>query len=111
MQFVNVNRKRVMPTYRNMLTEAMKSHSETWDDVEQVNILPNHYHWSDGAHYNYDHLLDEEIDTGYGGVYGPSVTLWTHKRVYFGACYDGLEWIESVPRYPCNEVVYHIGGG
>ena len=100
-----------MPTYRNMLTDAMKSHNETWDDVEQLNVRKTHGYGPEEPYYFYGHLLDEEIDTGLGGINGPLVTMWTHKRVYFGACYDGAEWIESAPRYPCDEIVEHIGGG
>jgi hypothetical protein len=56
-------------------------------------------------------LLDYEFDDGYGGTEGPYFTMWTKDRVYFPSCYDGAEWISSVPRNPAGESTEHIGGG
>lgn len=56
-------------------------------------------------------LLDYNFDDGFGGTEGMPFTAWTEQRVYFPACYDGAEWIESVPRSPCDEATKHIGGG
>lgn len=56
-------------------------------------------------------LINYDFDSGYGGVEGFSFTAWTKDRIYFPAQYDGSEWIASVPRNPCDEVTYHIGGG
>lgn len=55
--------------------------------------------------------LDREYDVGFGSTEMPCFTIWTEDRVYFPACYDGSEWIESVPRNPCDEATAHIGGG
>lgn len=55
--------------------------------------------------------LDYEFDPSYGAIEGSSFTAWSDTRVYFPVCYDGSEWVESVPRYPCFEVTDHIGGG
>ena len=55
--------------------------------------------------------LEFEFERGYGVTSGVPFTLWTHHRVYFPVCYDGLEWVESVPRYPCSARTYHVGGG
>lgn len=56
-------------------------------------------------------LIDYEFDSGYGGEEGVHFTAWTADRVYFPACYDGAEWIEAVPRNPCDQATGHIGGG
>ena len=60
-------------------------------------------------------LTDEQLDVrfyrGYGGREGEPFTAWTEARVYFPAVYDGAEWVESVPRDPCDEVTDHVGGG
>lgn len=54
--------------------------------------------------------LDVEFDNGCGGTEGPVFTAWSNDRVYFPACYDGSEWIASVPRNPCVEKTDHVGG-
>ena len=113
-------------TWRDYLTEAMEGHGETWDDVL-------HVVW--GLAYDYeadreqpqpplgepykrfwqplaatrDEFLDREFYAGFGGPEGQPFTLWTHKRVYFAALYDGAEWVASVPRDPCGEVTKHVG--
>lgn len=51
-----------------------------------------------------------QFDAGYGTENGVPFTAWSEKRVYFPACYDGSEWVASVPRNPCDEHTYHIGG-
>ena len=55
--------------------------------------------------------FNEKFDDGYGGERGRPFTAWTDKRVYFPVCYDGSEWVGSVPRNPCNEVTVGQGGG
>lgn len=72
-------------------------HGETWEDVEKHTFKRGE--------------MDVPFDNGYGGVCGVPFTLWTRKRVYFPACYDGSEWAQSVPRHPCNQIVGHVGGG
>lgn len=47
---------------------------------------------------------------GYGGPEGVPFTAWTKERVYFPVVYDGAEWVESVPRNPCDEALDHRGG-
>jgi hypothetical protein len=51
-----------------------------------------------------------EFDGGFGCSEGCSFTAWGEKYVYFPAVYDGSEWIECVPRNPCLEATFHIGG-
>jgi hypothetical protein len=56
--------------------------------------------------------IDQEFDSGYGGVNGESFVAHGNDFVYFCMCYDGREWIESLPRHP--ETSYkprHFGGG
>lgn len=55
-------------------------------------------------------ILDVEFDDGYGGTEGPAFTLWTKDNVYFPVCYDGAEWVCSVPRNPCDVASTHVGG-
>lgn len=56
-------------------------------------------------------VLDVEFDAGYGGPEGSDVLVWSEQRVYFPACYDGAEWMASVPRNPQSEGQEHVGGG
>ena len=54
--------------------------------------------------------LKEEFDPGYGREEGKPFTAWGEKYVYFPVCYDGSEWVSSVPRNPCSLHTCHIGG-
>lgn len=60
-------------------------------------------------------LTEEEMTRefdgeSYGLPWGDSFTAWTTNYVYFPATYDGMEWVESVPRDPCMKKTHHIGG-
>ena len=72
-------------TWRQAFVEARE---EGGDDSPVVAVAPG------------EAALDVEFYGGYGATKGPSFTIWTEQRVYFPACYDGAEWIESVPRNP-----------
>lgn len=54
--------------------------------------------------------LNRPFDDGAGGHEGAAFTAWGERYVYFPAVYGGIEWVESVPRYPCNEATGHVGG-
>ena len=87
-----------MPTtWREQLVNEMKAFGETWDDMVY--------------HTMTDEQLDKPFYDSYGGTNGDPFTLWTHNRVYFPACYDGAEWIASVPRHPVQIATPHVGGG
>jgi hypothetical protein len=86
-----------MATWRDLITRAMDESGDDW--TKKVHMVP----------MTLD--LDNEFDDGYGGTEGAPFTLWTVDRVYFPVCYDGSEWVASVPRNPCNKVTSHIGGG
>jgi hypothetical protein len=83
-------------TWRRLLTLAMGKHGEGWADVEGCTLD--------------DTALDMMFDVDGGSVQGEHFTLWTRTRVYFPACYDGTEWVASVPRHPCDEATEHVGG-
>lgn len=55
--------------------------------------------------------LDREFDDGFGGTEGAPFTAWSKNHVYFPICYDGSEWVGSVPRNPCDVKSTHQGGG
>jgi len=84
-----------MNTWRELITVEMEERGEAWGDVVGVAC-------SEGE-------LDRQFDSGYGGSEGAPFTLWTMDRVYFPAVYDGLEWVASVPRNPCDEEMEHVG--
>jgi hypothetical protein len=85
----------MMESWRQMLTEAMHEHGETWNDVEEHTLMPTQ--------------LDQLFDSGFGEPNGASFTLWTRARVYFPATYDGAEWVASVARHPDGVPTRHIG--
>ena len=83
-------------TWRKLISKALEENGESWRSVVKCTLT--------------DSKLDAGFDCGFGGVEGKPFTLWTQQRVYFPAQYDGSEWVESVPRNPCNEVTKHVGG-
>lgn len=84
-------------TWRELISMALQTRKESWADVSHTTLS--------------DDDLDLRFDSGYGSSKGKPFTLWTAKRVYFPATYDGAEWVESVPRHPCGEETTHVGGG
>lgn len=85
--------------WATMINNEMDRHGETWNDVVASAPPVNLMDW------------DRLFDDGYGCEEGEPFTLWTKSRVYFPACYDGAEWVASVPRDPNDEVTEHVGGG
>jgi len=83
-------------SWRMMLVEAMAAQHEQWSDVVACTLS--------------DAELDECFDTGHGLEEGRPFTVWTAKRVYFPACYDGAEWVASVSRRPDGKPTPHVGG-
>lgn len=82
--------------WHTLITVAMDGRNESWEDVVE-------------------HTLDNEdlyreFDDDIGVEQGTPFTLWTQDRVYFPICYDGSEWVGSVPRNPCDEISGHFGG-
>ncbi len=85
-----------MTTWRKLIQYEMAIYGESFDNViESISEV--------------DGWLDLNFDNGYGIAKGPSFTLWTENRVYFPCEYDGSEFVSSVPRNPCNEIIRHNG--
>lgn len=86
-----------MECWRGLITEEMSRHDgETWAEVVACTLT--------------DAELSDLFHIGYGAPQGKPFTLWTTKRVYFPASYDGLEWCASVSRNPDGKETDHIGG-
>lgn len=105
-----------MNTWRKMITKEMAKHDETWDDLRALVFKARHKWDEDDNQGDPDPddikaCLDHQFADGYGSTEGLPFTLWTVKRVYFPVCYDGSEWVESVPREPNGEATEHVGGG
>ena len=83
-------------TWREMIFEEMQAHGESFNDVIENTMTAAE--------------MNVKFDSGYGGSNGIAFTVWTHKRVYFPAVYDGAEWVASVSRFPDFVPTYHIGG-
>lgn len=81
-------------TWRRAITVVLAEHGETWADVVACTLD--------------DAGLDAEFDPSYGLVEGKPFGLWTKRRVYFPVCYDGAEFVASVPRDPSGPID-HIG--
>lgn len=87
---------RELTSWREILEEKLQELGETWADIEFIA--------GEGA-------LDEKFDSGYGGTEGLGITIWTSKNVLFPLCYDGAEWLGSIPRHPQETPSAHQGGG
>ena len=84
-------------SWYDMISVVMEDKKDSWDNMLKCTISQEELH--------------REFDSGYGSECGTPFLLWTKKRVYFPICYDGSEWVESVPRKPCYETARHFGGG
>lgn len=86
-----------MGSWKAMIDRILDRHGETWKDVVHSTLSRRE--------------LKRYFDSSFGATEGKPFTLWTVNRVYFPVCYDGAEWVASVPRNPCDEITEHIGGG
>jgi len=86
-----------MTTWKKEIEIAMTPHKEVWDDIVSSTF-------KDGEE-------NVEFNDGYGGEQGIPFTVWTKKRVFFPATYDGTEWCSSVSRNPDGITTGHVGGG
>ena len=97
-----------MATWRELISIEMEDRGEDWDEVVGVSTKAGKGGGVVAANRG---DLDVDFDSGFGSAEGCPFTLWTERRVYFPACYDGAEWVASVPRDPCGEPTVHVGGG
>jgi hypothetical protein len=84
-------------TWKQLLEEALAGNGETLAEVESCEPP------LDSAD------MTRVFDSGYGGSEGCAFALYTAKRVYFPAVYDGAEWVAWVPRNPGGPI-RHVGG-
>ena len=85
----------MITTWRKAITEALQD-GDSFDQLT-IKIDPGE--------------LDREFDMGFGHEEGNPFTAWSKNWVYFPICYDGSEWVGSVPRNPCDIKMRHQGGG
>ena len=85
-----------MNTWQELITDEMDRKGESWADVVRSTLT--------------NRELAVKFNKGFGLSEGAPFTLWTKNRVYFPVVYDGLEWVGSVPRDPCDEATEHMGG-
>lgn len=83
--------------WRQLISQELALQDETWADVIHKTLT--------------DAEMDVFFDGGYGVAEGIPFTLWTNLRVYLPVQYDGAEWVDSVPRNPCDVKTGHLGGG
>ncbi len=80
--------------WKTLILEAFENLGETTADIVASTFKPG----------------EDELMFYPGYAEGVPFTLWTSKRVYFPVQYDGNEWVDSVPRDPCDEATHHVGG-
>ena len=74
--------------WKQKIETEMEKRGDTWDHIEAA--IPS----EDSKKY------EETFYAGYGSPEGEPFIVWTERYVYFPICYDGAEWVESVPRNP-----------
>ena len=100
--------------WRSLIQEHMTEHGDSWNNViYQVGMTPT-------SEERYGREFEEIDETtawqyrlfydGHGLEEGCPFTVWTRRRVYFPACYDGAEFVSSVPRNPVSKPAIHVGG-
>lgn len=87
-----------MTNWRELILKAMEIYGESLKDIISNTLN--------------EQEMDVKFSRGHkAGLEGQPFTIWTDKRVYFPAVYDGSEWVESVSRNPDGNATHHIGGG
>jgi hypothetical protein len=80
-------------TWREMINYVRKVNGDT----SELKINPR----------NLD--LDREFYDGFGTTNGEPFIAWSQTHVYFPIQCEGAEWVESVPRNPCDITPEHKG--
>ena len=87
-------------TWKQLIQEKMEDNSETYADIEYQSAIPQ---WREllydlrQSDTNWDAV---EFDNGHGDLAGFSFIVYTKNWIYFPVCYNGSEWVGSVPRNP-----------
>lgn len=82
-------------TWAELLTMAMEEHDESLADIVSTTLTEGQ--------------MNRKFHPSMPPREGVPFTAWTERRVYFPVCFDGAEWVESVPRRPGDEAVYVEG--
>lgn len=91
-------------TTKQLVLDALVENNEGPDDVVfcAFEKLPSEDDWRTRTgiiiQCQFDELPTIEFDSGYGGVNGEPILVYTKHNVYFKCTYDGAEWVASVPR-------------
>lgn len=99
-----------MATWRKLIQQVMAINGDQWGNIEMANIGANDnvFTFEGGTP---DPSWNREFDNGHGIEEGDHFIVWTKNYIYFPVCYDGGEWVESIPRNPIRDYVQeHIGG-
>lgn len=84
---------------------------KNWNDLLEFSLRENGEEMKDIVACTLSNdKLHESFNNGFGAIEGRPFTAWTKHWVYFPACYDGSEWVASVPRNPVSYATSHIGG-
>jgi hypothetical protein len=86
----------MMTTWKELLVHEMRNRGETPNDIVSNTMSEDE--------------MNEEFDSGFGGVEGIPFTVWTKNTVYIPGCYDGAEFVISASRNPDGKPTEHQGG-
>ena len=102
-----------MATIKGQVSEALQPGDTLESLVCYWQPLIGDYEWNDESWGPIQktsgiELPEREFDAGYGGVRGDRVICFSERYVYIRGQYDGLEWVEAIPRSP--ESLLAFGG-
>ena len=88
-------------TWPKLIGRRMTENNESLDDIISFKTKSNQEDW-----------LNISFKNSFGSHEGLPFVIWTKKFIYFNAVYDGLTWVESIPRNPDDTFMPRgIGGG
>jgi hypothetical protein len=99
-------------TWKSYIKKEMRKHREKIADIVEMSVEKQRQWTSDpstpilGREW-----MDVEHQNEYALVRAASFTIWTSKRVYFPAGYDGNVSVASVSRDPDGMPTPYVGGG
>lgn len=100
------------------IDEFLKKHSLKWSDIQKVHIGDKGWDCDDKRDVivmkpsEARKFLDYEFDDGYGGEEGHNFYIYLKDWILAKGCYDGSEWLFSIPRKPNKNIrPSSVGGG
>ena len=99
-----------MFSWNELIKYEMEKRRDSWSEVEELHLEGERVSGT-AAEIQCHPSMVKKFDNSHTIKEGVPFTLFTKRRVYFPATYDGAEWVRSVPRNPPEspEPTEHVG--